>query len=158
MSISKKRVIEAARRASPYKSARVRILEEASASAQNAVSGKHFDVFLCHSYIDAEIVLGIKQIIEERYSFTVFVDWVESPSSRNKINSDNASWLKSVMDNCDNLVYVHTPNSSISKWCPWELGYFDHKNKENVWIALVSNVDTSDTGQEYLNLYKQVDL
>ena len=39
-------------------------------------SYKTYDIFISHSYLDAEIVLKVKIIIE-KYGFITYVDWIE---------------------------------------------------------------------------------
>jgi hypothetical protein len=52
------------------------------------------------------------------------------------------------------LVYVHSENASLSKWCPWELGYFDGLRGGNVFIMpVVAGQRHTFDGQEYLGLY-----
>jgi len=57
------------------------------------------------------------------------------------------------------LFYVHTVNSFLSKWCPWELGYFDALSspEERVYVMpLVEDRTMPFGGQEYLGLYRLV--
>jgi len=56
------------------------------------------------------------------------------------------------------FVFLATPNSMASRWCPWELGYADGKKDINQ-ILIIPTVDRSGKwhGNEYLQLYKKID-
>jgi len=124
-----------------------------------ATSADRFDVFLSHSRMDRKLVLGAKQLIEDA-GLTVYVDWIaDGEIDRAAVDKDRAALLRTRMAQCDALFYAHTPNASLSRWCPWELGYFDALKTpdEQVYVmAIVENGETF-TGQEYLGLYQTVD-
>lgn len=128
-----------------------RILKESVTAATAADS---FDVFLSHSIADAEIVLGIKQLLEER-GLKVYVDWVEDAQlDRRAVTKETAAVLRQRMRQSKSLIYLSSENSSSSKWMPWELGFFDGFKPGGVAImpVLDSATDTFK-GQEYLGLY-----
>lgn len=113
-----------------------------------------FDVFLSHSLLDSELILGAKLELEDR-GLTVYVDWICDPLlDRTKVTTGTAAHLRNRMRQCKMLVYVHSDNAALSKWCPWELGYFDGLRSGNVFIMPVATT-TKHTydGQEYLGLY-----
>lgn len=121
-------------------------------------SSSSYDVFLSHSSIDAELILGAKALLES-YGFSVYVDWVDDPQLiRSRVNAVSASIIRDRMRSSKMLLYAHTLNASKSKWCPWELGYFDGLKSGNVFIFPIAygNRSTFD-GQEYLGLYPYVD-
>jgi hypothetical protein len=113
-----------------------------------------FDIFLSHSILDAELVLGAKLELEDR-GFTVYVDWLSDPLlKREQVTSTTADHLRTRMRQCKMLVYVHSENAALSRWCPWELGYFDGLRGGNVFILPVfSSARHTYDGQEYLGLY-----
>ncbi|WP_394870644.1 hypothetical protein [Clostridium butyricum] len=116
-----------------------------------------YDIFLSHSYQDAEIILGIKKYIEDM-NYSVYVDWIEDKHlDRNRVDRETAQILKKRMIASKCLFYVTTENSINSKWMPWELGYFDGM-KNKVAILPVENNPIGDFyfGQEYLGLYDHV--
>lgn len=128
-----------------------RILKE---SVTAATAADRFDVFLSHSIADAEIVLGIKQLLEES-GLKVYVDWVEDAQlDRRAVTKETAALLRQRMRQSKSLIYLSSDNSSSSKWMPWELGYFDGFMPDGVAIMPVLDSQT-DTfrGQEYLGLY-----
>lgn len=128
-----------------------RILKESVTAATAADS---FDVFLSHSIADAEIVLGIKQLLEES-GLKIYVDWVEDAQlDRRAVTKESASVLRQRMRQSKSLIYLASENSSSSKWMPWELGYFDGFKPDGVAIMPVLDSPTDAfKGQEYLGLY-----
>lgn len=121
-------------------------------------STSQYDVFLSHSYDDAEVILGVKSIIEE-LGLTVYVDWIDDAGlDRSRVTVKTAEILRVRMRASSCLVYAHSPNASDSVWMPWELGYFDRFRPMFVWILpLVVEYDSEFKGQEYLGLYPTVD-
>jgi hypothetical protein len=119
-----------------------------------------FDIFLSHSSIDKELVLGAKQLIEER-GLSVYVDWIEDAElSRAAVDRERADHLRNRMQQCEALFYAHTPNAALSRWCPWELGYFDalKRPQESVFVLPIVSDGDPYKGQEYLSLYEPVDI
>lgn len=56
------------------------------------------------------------------------------------------------MNSSKGLAYISTTNIVSSRWCPWELGYFDGK-KNNRCCILPIMAPGEFNGQEYLGLY-----
>jgi len=121
-------------------------------------STDHYDIFLSHAYQDADVIYGIKSIIE-KLGLKVYVDWMNDPAlDRGKVTAQTAQILRDRMQNCSSLVYVHSPNATQSVWMPWELGYFDGHKPKHLWILpLVSEYDSEFKGQEYLGLYPPIE-
>lgn len=118
-----------------------------------------FDIFLSHSRMDRKLVLGAKQLIEDA-GLTVYVDWIaDGEIDRIAVDKDRAALLRVRMNQCDALFYAHTPNASLSRWCPWELGYFDALKApdEQVYVMAIVEDGEAFSGQEYLGLYQTVD-
>ena len=119
---------------------------------------KAYDIFLSHSFSDADRILKIKRIIEEM-GYRTYVDWIDDKQlDRSKVSKETAVVLKSRMKNCNSLFFVTSDNSSSSKWMPWELGYFDG-SKGLVAILPIREDDAVTSvynGQEYLGLYPYV--
>jgi hypothetical protein len=122
-----------------------------SASTPMAVN---FDIFMSHSYEDAEVIGGIKAIIEQN-GLSVYVDWIEDAQmNRGQVSPETADTLRKRMAHCKFLLYATSNTSPNSKWMPWELGYFDGLRRGNVGILpIVESPDDSFEGQEYLGLY-----
>ena len=117
-----------------------------------------YDIFLSHSFDDAEVIYGVKRMIEA-LRLTVYVDWIDDPAlDRGKVTVKTAAVLRERMKACSSLVYAHSANSSRSVWMPWELGYFDGIKPQQVWILpLVTDYDSEYKEQEYLGLYPPVE-
>ncbi|WP_051525118.1 TIR domain-containing protein [Exiguobacterium artemiae] len=131
------------------------ILKENYESFSNT---KTYDVFLSHSFLDAEVILGLKLALEEK-NLTVYVDWIDDKQlNRDKVNARTANQLRNRMNNCKSLFFATSDNSSNSKWMPWELGYFDGLKNKVAIIPITKSISYNDTfsGQEYLGLYDYV--
>ena len=150
---SESRIRARARRSTgSYGDARTVLKEEvASAKTKNS-----FDIFLSHSTSDAQIILGVKGVLED-YGKTVYVDWLEDPQlDRSHVTPATAEVIRKRMRQCMSLVYVHSENSGSSKWMPWELGFFDGINGA-VSILPVTKDGGTFLGQEYLGIYPYID-
>lgn len=145
----------AGRAALPLQKSASRVLSE---EAQAFTSTKRYDVFLSHSFDDAEAIYGVKKMIEA-LGLTVYVDWIEDAKlDRSKVTVETAALLRERMKSCSSLIYTHSVNSPDSVWMPWELGYFDGFRSHQVWILpLVANYDGEFKGQEYLGLYPSIE-
>jgi hypothetical protein len=101
-----------------------RVLAQETFDSANDIE-KKYDIFLSHSSEDAEIVLGVKQILSE-LGLTVYVDWIDDAQlDRRNVTVDTAGLLRTRMKNSSSMLLVTTKNAAQSKWIPWELGYFD---------------------------------
>lgn len=118
-----------------------------------------FDIFLSHSRLDGEIVLGIKVILESNGQ-SVYVDWIDDPQlDRSRVTPATAETLRVRMRQSQSLFYVHSSNASTSRWMPWELGYFDGFNGNVAILPVVASVgQTAFRGEEFLGLYPYVDV
>lgn len=117
-----------------------------------------FDVFLSHSVSDADLVLGIKGLLEEE-GLKVYVDWdTDRQLDRSQVNAETAAVLRARMRKSKSMLYIATAASSGSKWMPWELGFFDGFRSNHVAILPVLDYSfESFEGQEYLGLYPTVE-
>ena len=72
-------------------------------------------------------------------------------------NEETARKIRDKILSYDWFIFLATPNSIASRWCPWEIGYADGK-KANEKIILIRLDDGSDEywGNEYLNLYREL--
>jgi len=142
-------------------SARQRVYKTAAAVLNESLETARtsFDIFLSHSRLDGEIVLGVKTVLEG-LGQTVYVDWVDDPHlDRRNVTPATAHKLRIRMRQSKSLFYVHSGNASTSRWMPWELGYFDGFNGSVAILPLVqSSLQTTYKGEEYLGLYPYVDV
>lgn len=89
--------------------------------ARSTTSYESFDVFLSHSSKDAELVLGVKEILS-RMGIKVYVDWHDDPqASRENVTVETAELLRTRMKQSKSLIFLATDNALGSKWMPWEL-------------------------------------
>lgn len=131
------------------------MLRDATAAASPR---ERFDVFVSHSIKDAEIVLGAKSILE-RSGLSVYVDWIVDPHlDRTRVSGTTAKRLRERMRQCCSLMYLHSRYSTVSRWMPWELGFFDGVNGNVAVLPVVPDAGSlSFAEQEYLEIYPKVD-
>lgn len=122
-------------------------------------AGQSFDVFLSHAYEDAEVVAGVKALLEAE-GLTAYVDWIDdSQASRELVTRHTADMLRARMKSCRFLLYLTSKMSPDSKWMPWELGYFDGHRPNKVGILpIVASPGRGFVGLEYLALYPAYEL
>lgn len=125
-------------------------------SAANAVGA--YDIFLSHSFHDAELILGVREILQ-RTGKRVYVDWIDDPQlDRSHVTRGTAAQLRMRMIQCSSMVYAATAASTASKWMPWELGYFDgRKGREAIAIMPLVDFAGQSVGQEYLGIYPTIE-
>lgn len=120
-------------------------------------AGRTYDIFLSHSFQDAQIIAGIKMWLEEQGQ-TVYVDWIDDAHmDREQVTAATAAILRERLKASRSLLFATSEASPRSKWMPWELGFFDGFRPNRVAILPVVAV-AGDTfvGQEYLGLYPTV--
>lgn len=118
---------------------------------------KQYDIFISHSIKDKELIDGLAIALEEA-GYTFFIDWKEDEfKNRADVSRETARRLKEYMDNCTSLVYVSTENTSLSRWCPWELGYVDGKKNKVAILPILKEIQGNEyEGEEYLGIYPYV--
>ncbi|MGG1632336.1 TIR domain-containing protein [Rossellomorea sp. NRS-1567] len=129
------------------------ILKHASA---NFDINKKYDIFISHSFRDAEVIHGLKLFIEKIYSLRVYVDWIDDPElDRTQVSKYTANRLRNRMNNCKTMLVAHSESSPDSRWVPWEIGYFDSRIGKIAVMPITKGISNSEKyeGQEYLGLY-----
>lgn len=152
--ITRGQAIAAARRAvgSTY------LAQSALRESARAPLASRFDVFLSHSIADAEVILGIKQLLEED-GLSVYVDWADDPQlDRRTVTPATAARIRDRMNQCGYLVYASSGSSTNSRWMPWELGYFDGRGGRVGILPIVETSGAAFAGVEYVALYPRVEL
>lgn len=111
-----------------------------------------YDIFLSYSFNDLEYASVIAQLLIS-HGFTVYF---EKKPSVSIVSRATVERIAKMMDSCRSLLYIHTQSSTVSKWCPWELGYMS--GKTNFRCATIPIVDNEKTyiHQEYLKIYPYV--
>jgi hypothetical protein len=121
--------------------------------AERVRTQNHYDVFLSHSSSDADVIGGVKELLEAR-GLSVYVDWADDSLDRNNVTPETAAVLRGRMRVSESLIFATSENSSQSKWMPWELGFFDGLKSNRIAIfPVLSFRDQTFKGQEYLGLY-----
>lgn len=123
--------------------------------AKESFSAQQYDIFLSHSHLDAEVVLGLK-LEFERLGFSVYVYWIADPQSQHAVTKETADRLRQRMKSCRCLLYAASENSPLSKWMPWEVGYFDAFRQRVAVVPIQQHPGfffEGFKGQEYLELY-----
>jgi hypothetical protein len=136
-----------------------RIAEAEIRKSASTPGSTMFDIFLSHSFEDAEVIAGIKGLIEDQ-GLRVYVDWIDDPQAdRSNVTAATADMLRQRMNHCQSLLYASSNAATNSKWMPWELGYFDGKKPDHVAIVPIVKWEGAPfLGQEYLGLYPHVEL
>lgn len=125
---------------------------------ESVSSNDRFDIFLSHSYTDAQLVLDLKNYLET-FDLKVYVDWAtDKQLDRTRVSKQTASILRNRMQHCRSLLFATSDNTCKSVWMPWELGYFDALRGRCAIIPLMARQGYGDSfiGQEYLGLYPYV--
>ena len=143
------------------KAASTTLLKKSTASqilTEDASLGAMFDVFLSHSSAEPENILrGVKRYLEDE-GLSVYVDKYTDPQlSPDAVTPDTAELLRTRMKASSALLYVHSRHSKMSRWMPWELGYFDGLKGRVGIIPIAQGEQSSFQGEEYLGLYPYVD-
>lgn len=117
-----------------------------------------FDIFLSHSFHDAELILGVRAVLQ-RAGKRVYVDWIDDPElDRMHVTKGTANRLRERMQQSTSMIYAATKAATTSRWMPWELGYFDgRKGPEAVAIMPLVSYQGESVGQEYLGLYPTIE-
>jgi hypothetical protein len=114
---------------------------------------EQFDVFLSHTFRDADHLIGLREILED-YGYKIYIDWVvDAHLDRANVTKDTAAHVKMRMKNSKCLFFATSENSPKSKWMPWELGYFDGLKGRVAICPVVDEFGLTYVGQEYLGLY-----
>ena len=135
--------------AGQVKKAAPRTLHEAKAS--NLATA-----FLCHSHEDADLVKGVINMLSNE-GWDVYVDWEDTtmPATPER---ETALRIQQKIVELKYFIFLATPNSVRSRWCPWEIGYANGK-KHIDQILILPTTDRSGVwyGSEYLQLYRRID-
>lgn len=125
------------------------------ASLSEEVSKNIKTAFLCHSHKDDKLAEGLQEIFRQN-GLELYIDWKDGEMPK-ETNKETAERIRSKIIDLDLFIFLATPNSTESKWCPWEIGYADAK-KFNNDIIIVATIDQSGNfyGNEYLRLYRQI--
>jgi hypothetical protein len=127
-------------------------------SMQAAAALSAFNVFLSHSYLDNELIVGITEYLEGM-GYVVYVDWRQDAQlSRDNVTKETAEVIRGRITQSDSLFFATTDNSKDSKWMPWELGYMDGKKGKSAILPVSRDGGSGDVydGREYLGIYPYI--
>lgn len=130
-----------------------------SAIALNAKSGQYKtvsgNVFLSYRREDRGYVVPVVEFLK-RNGVNVYIDYLDE--SLEDDNTQVAGQLRTRIGNCKKFISLATPNSSKSKWMPWELGLGDRiVNYENVAVLPITHNENSWGDQEYGAIYGRIE-
>lgn len=131
------------------------LAESALRTAAAASASTDYDIFLSHSSEDAQVIAGVKTLLEQEGA-SVYVYWAEENQVA-LVTTSTAAKLRVRMNHCRSLIYASSQASPQSKWMPRELGYFDGRKPGHVAIMPLPSSSATFTGQEYLGLYPNVE-
>lgn len=115
-------------------------------------------VFLSHAHLDKDLVQQA-QIIFKNLGIEVYVDWMDEsmPQVCSGITANN---IKVKIQTNEKFVLLASDRAIASKWCNWEVGIGDtyKLSKDNLLIVPIAESRDSWTGNEYLQLYPQLEV
>lgn len=118
---------------------------------------KKYDIFLSHSYLDKDLIIGLSKYLES-FGYSVYIDWIEdSKLDRSDVSVKNVEILRQRMSSSNCLLYAFSENALLSKWMPWELGFMDGFTNKVVICPIVTSSLTNYLGTEYLGIYPFID-
>lgn len=130
-----------------------------SAIRLNARSGQYAgggdSIFLSYRREDRDYVVSVVEFLK-RNGINVYIDYLDD--SLEDDNTKVAGQLRTRIGNCKKFISLATPNSSKSKWMPWELGLGDRiVNYENVAVLPITHNENSWGDQEYGAIYGRIE-
>lgn len=111
--------------------------------------------FLCHSHQDKDLVLGLLTILGDQ-GLRVYVDWQDS-SMPEIPDEETAAKIKTRITAADLFLFLATPASLSSRWCPWELGCADGRKRHDQIVVIPTRDGSGTHGSEYMKLYRRID-
>lgn len=126
-----------------------------ASNSQSARALGYRTAFLCHSHQDRTLVLGLLQLFREQ-GLNLYVDWMDSEMPATT-NGDTARKIKNKIVEADLFLFLATPNSLASRWCPWEIGYADGKKRHESIFVIPTTEHGTNYGNEYVDIYRRID-
>jgi len=117
-----------------------------------------YDIFLSQTIRDAEIVLGVYDLLTSA-GYAIFCDWIEAPDTdRSQVTPANAAFIRATMGVSDTLLFLDTDGAVQSLWMCWELGWFDGGRGPVAVLPVLRDGEKYYRGREFLGLYPYVEL
>lgn len=111
--------------------------------------------FLCHSHKDRDLVDGVRQWLYVK-GWEVYIDWLD-PELPITPDASTADKIRTAISQRDWFLFLATPNSMTSRWCPWEIGLADQSIGAARVIIIPTESGQQNYGSEYLGLYVHLD-
>ena len=116
-----------------------------------------YDVFISYSWNDRSYADRVVQLLE-KCGYTVYIDYNDKRLDRDNVSEETAKRIIAEMKKCKGLLHLYSPNSSVSKWCPWEVGVFSGiKSFRCANLPLTENRGDDFKKQEYLEIYPYIE-
>ena len=116
-----------------------------------------YDVFISYSWNDKKYAEKVVTLLNE-CGYSAYIDYNDLRLDRSNVSEETAKKLLDAMRKCKGLLYLYSPSSSVSKWCPWEVGVFSGiKNFRCANLPLVEKQNDEYKNQEYLELYPYIE-
>jgi len=118
----------------------------------------NYDIFMSQTIRDAEIVLGVYDLLTEM-GYSVFCDWIAAPEAdREAVTPASAACIRAVMATSASLLFLDTDGAAQSLWMCWELGWFDGQNGHVAVLPVLAGDQQYYRGREFLGLYPYVEI
>ena len=114
-------------------------------------------IFLSHSHSDKELVEGFVKHLSS-LGLDVYVDW-KDPSMPSETSGETADRIKRRIGRDDIFMMLATESACKSRWVPWELGIADdRKDRRHIYIVPVKDRSGRFHGNEYLQVYRHLEV
>lgn len=111
--------------------------------------------FLSHSHRDAELAKGLSETLAAA-GWTVYIDWEDTVMPETPDRATATRIQEKILSHTL-FLFLATPNSVASRWCPWELGFADgRKQRDTIYVVPTTDGGTT-SGNEYLQLYRRIE-
>jgi hypothetical protein len=112
--------------------------------------------FLCHSHLDANLAKNVQSFLRAN-KWEVYIDW-DDATMPDRPSRETAARIQHAIGSLHWFLFLATQNSMKSRWCPWEIGYADGiKPHDNIIVLPTTDYFTA-YGNEYLGLYRRIDI
>lgn len=126
---------------------------ESMNSMKHFAEEQEYDIFISHSSLDEELTCSLYCLFKEN-GFSVYLDYEDNQLNPQIVTDETGKRIRNRLNNSKCLAYVATSNISSSRWCPWELGFFDGiSNGKCCVLPILRESKETFNGQEYLGLY-----
>ena len=102
-------------------------------SLREARAQEERTAFLCHSSKDNDLARGLVRLLQDG-GWRVYVDY-EDTALPLMPDRETARRIRDAIRLTSFFLFLASPNSVQSRWCPWEIGFADGcKNEDKIWL------------------------